>query len=456
MAEHEGTPAKRRSASLPRVGLALILALYLALAALQSFATRLQWGPDEPAHIVYLRSLAMDGRLPALAHSDADNIYLPGASRSHQAQHPPLYYLLAAPLWRAFAARPDETVSYVDRASGGIQRFSVPGPVRPVRLLSVLLGALTLIFVWAVARTVFPERPALWLAAAALTAFTPMFTYVNSVINNDALLGLTFAAAAWLWARLLRFGAGWRDVLLLGLLLGLALNVKQTAFALAFVSVLVLILAPGKPSWKQRASWIAAILALTVALGAWWFLRNWLAYNKLVVHPFFEPLLQLPEPQRSAVLSAMPARVFLFTLVPVDAMLPYANIAALLRLFASLAFLALIGLVTAFARRRRTAMARHEALSLALWMLAGAVVLAGLLWNALRVDWRMGTSGGRLLVCVLPLAMMASARGLSALFGERRASHIALASVSLLLLALNLYAIWAIAAGYQTLGFTPP
>jgi len=346
-------------------------------------------------------------------------------------------------------------VVYLDRNTGKVERFSVPAPVRPVRFLSVFLGALTLLFLWATARTVFPERPALCLAAIALTAFTPMFTYVNSVINNDALLGVVFAAAAWLWARIIRFGPSWRDVIILGVVLGLGLNVKQTAFALVAVSVIVLAVAPGAASWKRRAGWIAAAVALAVALGGWWFLRNLATYGKPFVYPFFEPLLQLPEPQRSAVLSAMPARVFLFSLVPVDAMVPYADIPALLRLFASLAFLALIGFITAFARRRRARMPRYEVVSLGFWVLTCAAVLAGLIWNALKVDWRMGTSGGRLLVCVLPLVMMASAPGLSALFGERRASQIALAAISLLVLAVNIYAIWAIASGYQTLAFAP-
>jgi len=448
-------PAKRMPSSIARIGLLAILAAYLALAIAQSFATRLQWGPDEPAHIVYVRSLAMDGRLPALAHSDADNTYSPRASRSHQAQHPPLYYLLAAPLWRAFAARPDDTVTYVDRTAGRTERFTVPGAVRPVRLLSVALGALTLIFLWATARTVFPDRPALCLASVAFTAFTPMFTYVNSVISNDALLGIIFAATAWLWARIVRAGARWRDVVTLGLLLGLGLNTKQTALALVAASIVVLALAPGDASRKRRAGRAAAAAGLAILIGGWWFARNLLIHGTPFVYPFFEPLLALPEPQKSAVLYAMPSRIFLFALVPVDAIALYANIPSLLRFFASLALLAALGIIVAFARQRRTGMPRHETLSLALWLLAGAIVLAGLIWNALTVDWRMGTSGGRLLVCLLPLAAMVSARGLSAIFGERRISHIALAAISLVLLVLNLYAIWATAAGYQTLGFTP-
>jgi len=446
---------RARPASAARIGLALILAVYLTLAALQSLATRLQWGPDEPAHIVHVRSIAMDGRLPALGHTDAENVYAPGASVSHQAQHPPLYCLLAAPIWRAFASRPDDTVAYVDRTTGSPERFSVPGAVRPVRFLSILLGAVTLVFAWATARTVFPERPALCLAAVAFAAFTPMFTYVNGVINNDALLGVAFAATAWLWARIIRFGASWRDVVILGLVLGLGLNVKQTALGLVAVSAIVLALAPSAPSLRRRIAWIAVAVGLAVALGGWWFVHNLALYGQPFVYPFFEPLLQLGEPQRSAILHAMPARVFLFALIPVEAVGPYANIAALVRLFGFLALAAALGLVVAFARRRSTAMPRYETLSLAFWLATGAVVLAGLLWNALTVDWRMGTSGGRLLVCVLPLAAIASARGFSALLGERRLAGLGLLLVSLLLLALNLHTIWATATTYQTLGLAP-
>ncbi len=448
--------ARPASASVTRIGLAVILALYLALAALQSLATRLQWGPDEPAHIVYIQSLAMDGRLPALGHTDAENTYSPGASLSHQAQHPPLYCLLAAALWRAFAGRPDDTVAYVDRATGDPVRYSVPGAVRPMRFLSVLLGALTLVFAWATARTVFPERPALALAAVAFTGFTPMFTYVNGVISNDALLGVAFAATAWLWARITRFGACWRDVAILGLVLGLALNAKQTALALVAVSVIVLALEPGPASPKRRIAHIAAAGGLAAALGGWWYARNLVLHGQLFVYPFFDPLLRLAEPERSALLRAMPARVFLFALVPVDAVGAYADIAALLRLFGFLALAAAVGLIIAIARRRTTAMPRYEILSLLVWLAVGGVVLAGLVWNALTVDWRMGTSGGRLLVCLLPLAAIASARGFCALFGERRIAGLALLLITLLLVAVNLQAIWATAASYQTLGFTHP
>ncbi|MCJ7822531.1 MAG: hypothetical protein MUQ26_05550, partial [Armatimonadetes bacterium] len=69
MPDRDEPQARPAPASVSRIGLALILAVYLALAALQSLATRLQWGPDEPAHIVYVRSLASRGHLGGLSRA---------------------------------------------------------------------------------------------------------------------------------------------------------------------------------------------------------------------------------------------------------------------------------------------------------------------------------------------------------------------------------------------------
>jgi len=448
--------AKETAPTGPRLGIALglaaILLVYCTLAVLQSYATRLQWGPDEPAHIIYVQSLAGDGRLPALARSTTDDAYISGAARTHQAQHPPLYYAAAAVLWRAFANRPDETVRYVDRTSGEALTFTVPGPVRPVRLFSVFLGALTLIFAWATARTVFPQAPAVCLAGTALAAFTPMFTYVNSVISNDALLGVAFAATAWQWARIMRFGSTPRDVLLLGLLLGLALNVKETALSLVLLSGVVLAVEPQGGPWRRRLARIGVVFALVAALGGWWFVRKHILYGSPFVYPFHAPLLELPAEQRALLLKALPARIFLFAFIPVDAIASHARADLLLRFFGALSALSLGGLLFLYLRRKRLQLSSHEVASVLFWAGAAALVLAGLWWNLLTVDWRMGTSGCRLLLCTLPLLSLAAARGLSALFGDGRAAKLGLWAVVLSVLATNLYALWATAAGYGTLG----
>jgi len=453
-------------------GLAAIVVVYCALAIAQSFATRPQWGPDEPAHIIYVRSLGMDLHFPALTHGEQDNAYLPGASRSHEAHQPPLYYALAGLVWHAFSGLPDKAVTYRDKATGEPRTFTVPGAVRPVRLLSVVFGAITLLFVWAMARTAFPERPELWLGATAMVGFTPMFTYLSGVINNDSLLALIFAAIGWQSARAIRFGAGLREALLIGLLLGLALNVKETALGFLPVTLLVLAVAGGSKPWRGRLTNMLAAIALAALLGGWWFLRKWAIYGTPFVYPFVYPLLGLRPEEKSLLLLALPRQIFLFSVLPYDVIKEKVSIGLLSRFFGVLAVLAAGGFALALARRKRLATPRWELLTLLIWLAAGAVVLAGLVRNVLTVDWRMGTSGGRYLVSVLPLVAPVAARGLWALFGggplgaqasrlrcndagrPGRWAQVGLAVVVALLLAANVYVIWGTASEYGTLGLS--
>jgi 4-amino-4-deoxy-L-arabinose transferase-like glycosyltransferase len=431
-------------------GLAAIIAVYLVLAIAQSYATRLQWGPDEPAHIIYIRSLAADFRFPALTHGEEDNAYVCGAARTHEAHQPPLYYALAAVVWRAFAGRPEEIVSYRDTQSGEPRSFSVPGAVRPVRFLSIVLGAVTLVFVWAAARTAFPSRPEIWLAATGLLGFTPMFTYLSGVINNDSLLALVFAWIGWHWARLLRFGARTRDAAMAGLLLGIALNVKETALAFLLVTVIVLAFAPRAPSRRARLANIAVALAVAAALGGWWFVRKRLIYGTPFVYPFIYPLLGLPPQERAALMLALPRQIFLFSFVPLDVIQAHVDVALISRFFGALLVPSAGGLVLWLSRRKAAETPRFESAAVASWLLAGTLVLAGLVRNILTVDWRMGTSGGRYLVSVFPLLAPVAARGLSALFGDGKWAKVALVIVLLVMVVVNVLAIRATGLEYGT------
>ncbi len=446
--------ASRPVPTLAWAGLAAVLAAYCALATLQSFATRLNWGPDEPGHVIYVQSLALDGRLPGISRDETDDAYVPGRSRTHQAHHPPVYYGLAAVVWRVFAGLPDRSVSYVAGSSGKRVDFAVPGAVRPVRLFSVLLGVMTLLFTWACARTVFPDRPPIWLGAVGLLAFTPMFTYVTGVINNDPLLHCFFAATAWQWARIVRFGASRGDVAILGVLVGAAINVKETALALVPLSALVLTLEPGAASWRQRAARIAGMVGLALALPAWWYVRNWLIYGGPFSYAYYAPLMQLPEAQRPAILAALPGAIFLFTFVPADVVQAHVSLGLVALVFGGLMALSAGGLALAILRRKSHPLPRFEAQSLGLWLLAAAVVLAGLVRNTLVLDWRMGITGGRFMVTVFPMLAPAAARGLSALFGNGRWSRLALGGAVLVLLVMNIYVIRATALEYGTLGLS--
>ncbi|MCJ7750194.1 MAG: hypothetical protein MUQ65_03725, partial [Armatimonadetes bacterium] len=174
--------------------------------------------------------------------------------------------------------------------------------------------------------------------------------------------------------------------------------------------------------------------------------------GKPLVYPYHRPLLSLSEEEWRSLLPAVPACLFLFTFVPLDVIYPRVNVGLVSGFFQCLALVSVVGIALVLLRSKKRATPRHEVQSLALWLTAAGIVLAGVIRGILTIDWTMGTSGGRYLVSVLPMLGPASARGLSALFGEGNWAKVALAAICLLLLATNLYALWATAAGYGTLG----
>lgn len=225
--------------------LPLILLGYLWLALAYARETPVWQVPDEPAHYnnVLQRAAPRPGpgpiirigdypfaRLEALkaarfADQDQDSI----GGIEYEDHQPPLYYELAALLLSA-QPKPIAPVRY--RGENASQAVTAER-VRLLRLIGVVLGALTVLLAWAVATTVAPGDLALRIGVTAFAAFLPMQLVMNAGVNNDALaVALTTAA---LLVALRRVGRGpggadgWRGALLPGLLIGLAALTKLSA-----------------------------------------------------------------------------------------------------------------------------------------------------------------------------------------------------------------------------------
>jgi len=215
--------------------LVLALALYTALGVGYAVRTPIWQNPDEPAHFNYVRWVADTGTLPELRVGDWDSALLsrlqngraqPGddvATIRYESWQPPLYYMLAAPVYRI---GPGDEASQVLR----------------MRLFGVFLGGLTLLVAFHVVLHVFP-RP-LALAVPFTIAGVPMFTAVSASVSADPLANLLAAA---LLLALLRT-VDWRW---LGVLLGLGLVTK---LALAVFIPLVV--------WRSRRALIPAVAVM--------------------------------------------------------------------------------------------------------------------------------------------------------------------------------------------------
>src|SRR5712692_2089927 len=96
-----------------RLALYVILAAYISLGTLYAVHTPAWQVPDEPAHYNYIRAIVEQHALPVLQVGDYDQAYLDKLKAEHfppalpvtavryEGWQPPLYYLLAAPIFAA-------------------------------------------------------------------------------------------------------------------------------------------------------------------------------------------------------------------------------------------------------------------------------------------------------------------------------------------------------------------
>ena len=175
---------------------------------------------------------------------------LPASGDLNQSYHPPLYYVLAAPLLHV-------------------------GGRKTVQAFSLVLSVGTLLVLFVLVRDLPFVSPAARLVSFSLPAFLPQFVMYGNYISNDC---LTLLLGSLLFLQL------WRcflcptstRLLLLALCLGLGLLTKATF--LAFVPVLapfVYLLVRKEGAQPRRAVLMsAAFLALSSAVGCYKYVHN--------------------------------------------------------------------------------------------------------------------------------------------------------------------------------------
>jgi 4-amino-4-deoxy-L-arabinose transferase-like glycosyltransferase len=257
-----------------------IVLVYLILATLYAAYTPAWQAPDEPAHYNYVKYLAEQHRFPLLKPGDYPAAYLEEIKSAgfppemsiapirYEFHQPPLYYILAVPVFRLFG-----------------------GSLLPLRLLSVAMGALLLLVVCWTVRALVPDRPFLALGATAFVAFLPMHLAMTAAVNNDTLAELLLATVFLLSIRYLRLpgsSLGQREgtqlLILLGITTGLGLVTKSATYIAVPLVLLAIAL---KHLWIEKPSLAvslkAGIIYATPAflLGLPWWLRNIALYGGL-------------------------------------------------------------------------------------------------------------------------------------------------------------------------------
>jgi len=264
----------------------LILFIFVVLGITYSLATPLFEAPDEGDHYRYIKYLTENGSLPVV--EGAENPV------GHEVWQPPLYYAFGAlvtfkidtsdmerlewvnPHWGLFGSKnvqfhtSDESFPYRGTALA----------MRIVRLLSVLMGAVTVTITYLIALELFPDQRWIAAAAGAVNAFNPQFLFISGAINNDNLVTPLCSIGLLILLRLAKNGLRAKGLVTLGILLGLAVLAKVSA--LAFIPLVVAGL--GVYSLRKRpfTIFIARNLAVwgsSALISGWWFLRNWSLYG---------------------------------------------------------------------------------------------------------------------------------------------------------------------------------
>jgi 4-amino-4-deoxy-L-arabinose transferase-like glycosyltransferase len=195
-----------------------------------------------------------------LAELPDDARWTPAETGCHSAAMflPPLYYLLGAGVYRI-----------VYNADYFVRAFSV-------RLLSVVLTAITVLLTWLITREVFPASRALRLTVTVAVAFHPMFTFLGAVINTDSLLFCLSTALIYISVRIVGRGLTLQRAFSVGVLVGLGILTKPHIYSTLPALGVALLLA----CWRRKREWrrwilMLALIGLTALLvGGWWVFRS--------------------------------------------------------------------------------------------------------------------------------------------------------------------------------------
>ncbi len=219
-------------------------------------------GPDEKEHQIYIESIAAGKGIPKPSPDRRNN---PEQYVSYQAQHPPLFYAVAATVWKALGG-----------ATPSMRIMSI-------RWLCLLFGAISIWFSYCIVKLTFKQETA-GLVCAAVMAFTPMFGHMHGNISNEPMAMALVTAALYVGIQAKQTTKN-QLYIIAGALFGLALVTRLTA-GIWLPGLLMVTLS--RASMKKSVLMLVPGIALPVLV---WMLINQMTLGVPLIRTFHRPLL---------------------------------------------------------------------------------------------------------------------------------------------------------------------
>lgn len=179
----------------------------------------------------------------------------------YTANHPPLYYVISAPVYWA--------TDWMSVANQSIM----------LRMVAIPFGLLAVVGTFLIARWLFPRTGFVAITATSFVAFQTQISYEAAMINNDILVIGFGALLVALLVRGMRDRFPWTLTVAIGVLFGLMLLSKGSSLAFAAPIALMMVLGIGIRNWREWVPKGAAAAAIGFALAAPWYIFLYRAYG---------------------------------------------------------------------------------------------------------------------------------------------------------------------------------
>lgn len=276
----------------------LLLALFLIRAFIYGTFVPAWQGPDEPLHYDYIHFIQTEKSLPVLGKmvlckkvksslesfqfsgfvKQKSPYYRPqevdtteiktdinkhtGNSKKNQiAQHPPLYYLLAA------------IISWPFKDSSLLMNIWL------LRMVSALLGLGIVLLTYLIVNIIYERNQLPAIAACAFVALNPMFAHISTLVNNDALANFLFVLFIFLLTKACKDGMNTKLAAGIGLIITAGILTKFFfVLALPLTAIAAILF---RKTMFQKLALSATLILSPLILTVPYYIRNVNIYGTL-------------------------------------------------------------------------------------------------------------------------------------------------------------------------------